>query len=83
MVGPTKFEDDQLQIATWFTAEHYRHGVRFIESRREIDEKVVKSSQIGDACRLKHYRWVNKHAMSNIELWLIRINKNKKITETI
>ena len=43
---------------------HYRHGVRFIESRHEIDVKVVKSSQMGDACRLKHYRWVNKHAMS-------------------
>jgi hypothetical protein len=37
---------------------------RFIENRHEIDEKVVESSQIGDACRLKHYRWVNKYAMS-------------------
>jgi hypothetical protein len=53
-----------IEIITWFTAGHYRHGVRFIESRHEIDEKVVKSSQIGDACRLKHYRWVNKHATS-------------------
>jgi hypothetical protein len=51
-----------IEIITWVTAGHYRHGVRFIESRHEIDEKVVKSSQIGDACRLKHYRWVNKHA---------------------
>ena len=53
-----------IEIITWFTAGHYRHGVRFIENRHEIDEKVVESSQIGDACRLKHYRWVNKYAMS-------------------
>jgi hypothetical protein len=54
-----------LDMKTWFTAGHYHHGVRFIESRHEIDEQVVESSQIEDACRLKHYRWVNKHAMSS------------------
>jgi hypothetical protein len=47
---------NHISIITWFTAGH---GVSFIESRHEIDEKVVESSQIEDACRLKHYRWVN------------------------
>jgi hypothetical protein len=48
--------DSSFSLKFSFTAGHYRHGVRFIESKHEIDEKVVKSSQIGDACRLKHYR---------------------------
>ena len=52
---------NHISIITWFTAGH---GVSFIESRHEIDEKVVESSQIEDACRLKHYRWVNKHVTS-------------------
>jgi mannose/fructose/N-acetylgalactosamine-specific phosphotransferase system component IID len=38
-----------IEMITCFTAGHYRHGVRFIENRHEIDEKVVESSQIGDA----------------------------------
>ena len=53
-----------IEIITWFTAGHYHHGSRFIEIWHESDENVVESSQIEDACRLKHYRWVNKHAMS-------------------
>jgi hypothetical protein len=38
-----------IEIITGFTAGHYHHGSRFIESRHEIDEKVVESSQIEDA----------------------------------
>jgi hypothetical protein len=28
-----------IEIITRFTAGHYRHGVRFIENRHEIDER--------------------------------------------
>jgi exonuclease III len=27
-----------------------------LQETQTVDEKVVESSQIGDACRLKHYR---------------------------
>jgi hypothetical protein len=50
---------------------HYHHGVCFIEIWHESDGNVVESSQIEDACRLKHYRWVNKHAMSRQRLLFI------------
>jgi hypothetical protein len=61
-----KFSDFDSSFSLSFHSlrDNYRHGVRFIENRHEIDEKVVESSQIGDACRLKNYRWVNKYAMS-------------------
>jgi hypothetical protein len=32
------------------------YEMRFLRQHVKIDEKVVESSQIGDACRLKHYR---------------------------
>jgi hypothetical protein len=43
-----------IEIITCFTAGHYRHGVRFIENRHEIDEKVVESSHKGDNFKVEN-----------------------------
>jgi hypothetical protein len=43
-----------IEIIIWFTAGHYRHGVRFIENRHEIDEKVKTSNNKGDNFKVEN-----------------------------